>query len=56
MSALTEFDLGGPSGYASVGKPVGGHSIDLLESGLLFMQGDCVPGLFLVYISGVLTT
>ena len=26
---------GGASGYASFGVPVGGHSIDLVESGLI---------------------
>ena len=27
--------LGAPSGYASLGGPVGGHSIDSVESGLI---------------------
>ena len=36
---------GASGGYASLGGPVGGHSIDLVESGLRakFFRGACRP-------------
>ena len=48
-----DVDLGGSSGYASLG---GSHSIDSVENGHNeILQGYEPPGLFLV-ITGVLTT
>ena len=44
---------GAPSGYASLGGPVGGHSIDWTCNQVL--QVAYPPGLFLV-VSGVLTS
>ena len=45
------------SGYASLGVPVGGHSIDLVESGLSakFFRGLVNPGLsfLVVFFRGV---
>ena len=40
---------GDPSGYASLGGPVGGHSIELVESGRItkFVRYLVTPGLFL---------
>ena len=35
MSGLKREDLGAHTRYVSPGKPVGGHSIDLVESGLI---------------------
>ena len=47
---LVEVDLGAPREYASLMGPVGGHSIDLLECGLIteFFRGLVNPGLLLV--------
>ena len=47
---------GVPSGYASIGDQIGGHSSDYVDGGLItkLSQERVAPGLFL--LSGVLTT
>lgn len=49
---IRELDLGATSGYASLRRPVGGHSMGLVESGLITKTLVLVaPGLVLV-VSG----
>ena len=47
-----------PSGYSSLGEPVGGHCIELVESELTknIIHGACYPLAFYLVVSGVPTT
>ena len=51
MAALTEVELGDPSGYASPGGPVGGHSVESVRITKLFRR-LVAPGLFFVRLRG----